>query len=197
MFLASPRLVNISGLNRCILPYLNLPGAQEISEVLLRGDRVRISSPTVRAVPSMTHFNKMHRGSTSTVAAPGPESFRLFGQPTPGLRQQKASSVTDTSTCFPFAGSEVSNKSRKELPGPKAADNTSRFGDRFRTEHSYAVSMKGRDFSELPGSFPAGQTGPFSFNIETAGAHGLNDSGSPVGSPLYACLPEMGTEHEI
>lgn len=53
------------------------------------------------------------------------------------------------------------------------------FRDRFGTKHSYAVTSQG----------------PFSYSVETAGVYGLNNSSRLAGSSLYACVPEMGTEH--
>lgn len=66
------------------------------------------------------------------------------------------------------------------------------FRDRFGTKHSYAVTSKGREFSQ---SFLAGKASVFSYSVETAGVYGLNNSSRLAGSSLYACVPEMGTEH--
>lgn len=66
------------------------------------------------------------------------------------------------------------------------------FRDRFGTKHSHAVTSKGRKFSQ---SFLAGKASVFSYGVETARVYGLNNSSRLAGSCLYACIPEMGTEH--
>ncbi len=98
------------------------------------------------------------------------------------------------SACFTFASSGILDKSREELLSSELADFVSRFKDRFRTEHSYAVGTEGCGFSQLSGSVSVGQVGSFSLGVE---ATGLDGSGCSTGSPLYACGPEMGAEHGV
>lgn len=126
------------------------------------------------------------------IMASGHESASLFGGSAPDRREQAVLQTRALVSYLRALGFLINLK----LPGSKSADFITRFRDRFLTEQSYAVSTKGGGFSQLSGSVLAGQVGPFSFRVETAGAHVLDDSSCPSGPPLHVCVPEMGAEHE-
>lgn len=67
VFLVSPRLANISGSNRCIFSCHDSPRAQKISEVCIRGNRIRIPSPAIWVV-------EIRGSSAGTVTASGHKS---------------------------------------------------------------------------------------------------------------------------
>ncbi|CAM4510102.1 unnamed protein product [Leuciscus chuanchicus] len=192
---ASPGMVHIGGFDRCVFPCHNSPRSQTISEVLLRGDGIRISSPAVRVVPGTAHIHEVCRSGTDSAASSRHESIRLFGRSTPGRGYQGTSSIANTDPCLPPARSGIFYKSQEELPSSVSADFISQFRDRFSKEHSYAVTSKSREFSQLPESLPTRTANTFSHSVEAAGVDGLNNNSRLTRSPLYACVPEMGAEH--
>jgi len=110
-----------------------------------------------------------------------------------GHGQQDTSSFTNASPCVASMSSGTLNKSQEELPGSISADFIFRFRDRFSKEHSYVVTSKSREILQLPGSFLTGKVSTLSYSVEAAVVDGLNNSSCSDGSPLYVCVPEMGT----
>ncbi len=73
-------LVHNSGSPGCLFPHPNSQGPQEVPQVLLSGQRLRVQCSPLRSVIGSPHFHQMYECGTHSSSSPGPTYCQLPGR---------------------------------------------------------------------------------------------------------------------
>ncbi len=172
-------LFHNSGSPGCIFPHPNSQGPQEVPQVLLSGQRLRVQCSPLRSVIISPHLHQMYECGTHSSSSPGPTYCQLPGWLDNFLSYRAAGQEQ-------HKGGLVDSEQQKELSHSHKGSELELDYNESISDSAEAVSVEG-----VPVRVPQKVKRYREAGLETAWPNGSSQAGGAIGVASHAPITAM------
>ncbi len=181
-------LVHNSGSPGCLFPHPNSQGPQEVPQVLLSGQRLRVQCSPLRSVIGSPHFHQMYECGTHSSSSPGPTYCQLPGRLGNLLSYRAAGQEQHKGGPNPLAEIGVDSE---ELSHTHKGSDIPRLEFEFDYNESVSDSTEAVSVEGVPVRVPQKGASYSEVGSETAWPNGGSQSGGAIGVASLAHITAM------
>ncbi len=184
-------LVHNSGSPRCLFPHPNSQGPQEVPQILLSGQCLRVQCSPLRSVIGSPHLHQMYECGTHSSSSPGTTYCQLPGRLGNLLSYRAAGQEQHKGGPSPLAEIGVDSEQQKVLSHSHKGGDIPSLEFEFDYNESISDSSEAVSVEGVPVRVPQKGASYSEVGSETAWPNGCSLSGGAIGVASHAPITAM------